>query len=158
VAIDKSELRRVMGHFATGVTVITTRDENGRPFGLTANAVTSVSLTPPLILVCVDKTADTYPYFDRSKVFTVNILSDGQEGISRRFATTGIEKFEGVGYHRTETGCAVLDDAVGHLDCRIIDSYDAGDHTIYMGEVLSADANDVPPLLFFRGGYRKLAP
>ena len=158
MAIDKSELRRVMGHFATGVTVITTRDENGRPFGLTANAVTSVSLTPPLILVCVDKTADTYPYFDRSKVFTVNILSDGQEGISRRFATTGIEKFEGVGYHRTETGCAVLDDAVGHLDCRIIDSYDAGDHTIYMGEVLSADANDVPPLLFFRGGYRKLAP
>jgi flavin reductase (DIM6/NTAB) family NADH-FMN oxidoreductase RutF len=158
VAIDKSELRRVMGHFATGVTVITTRDENGRPFGLTANAVTSVSLTPPLILVCVDKTADTYPYFDRSKVFTVNILSDTQEGISRRFATTGIEKFEGVGYHRIETGCAVLDDAVGHLDCRIIDSYDAGDHTIYMGEVLSADANDVPPLLFFRGGYRKLAP
>jgi flavin-dependent trigonelline monooxygenase, reductase component len=158
VAIDKSELRRVMGHFATGVTVITTRDENGRPFGLTANAVTSVSLTPPLILVCVDKTADTYPYFERSKVFTVNILSDTQEGVSRRFATTGIEKFEGIGYHRTETGCAVLDDAVGHIDCRIVDSYDAGDHTIYMGEVLSADANDVPPLLFFRGGYRKLAP
>jgi flavin-dependent trigonelline monooxygenase, reductase component len=158
VAIDKSELRRVMGHFATGVTVITTRDENGRPFGLTANAVTSVSLTPPLILVCVDKTADTYPYFERSKVFTVNILSDTQEGVSRRFATTGIEKFEGIGYHRTETGCAVLDDAVGHIDCRIVDSYDAGDHTIYMGEVLSADANDVPPLLFYRGGYRKLAP
>ena len=158
MAIDKSELRRVMGHFATGVTVITTRDENGRPFGLTANAVTSVSLTPPLILVCVDKTADTYPYFERSKVFAVNILSDTQEGVSRRFATTGIEKFEGIGYHRTETGCAVLDDAVGHMDCRIVDSYDAGDHTIYMGEVLSADANDVPPLLFFRGGYRKLAP
>jgi len=158
VAIDKSELRRIMGHFATGVTVITTRDESGRPFGLTANAVTSVSLTPPLILVCVDKTADTYPYFDRSKVFAVNILSDAQEGVSRRFATTGIEKFEGIGYHRTETGCAVLDDAVGHMDCRIVDSYDAGDHTIYMGEVLSADANDVPPLLFYRGGYRKLAP
>ena len=158
MAIEKSELRRVMGHFATGVTVITTRDESGRPFGLTANAVTSVSLTPPLILVCVDKAADTYPYFDRSKVFTVNILADGQEGVSRRFATSGIEKFEGIGYHRTDTGCAVLDDAVGHLDCQIIDSYDAGDHTIYVAEVLSGDANDVPPLLFFRGGYRKLAP
>ena len=158
MAIEKSELRRVMGHFATGVTVITTRDESGRPFGLTANAVTSVSLTPPLILVCVDKKADTYPHFDRSKVFTVNILSDDQEGVSRRFATSGIEKFEGIGYHRTETGCAILDDAVGYMDCRIIDSYDAGDHTIYLGEVLSADANDVPPLLFFRGGYRKLAP
>jgi len=158
VAIDKSELRRVMGHFATGVTVITTRDEDGQPFGLTANAVTSVSLIPPLILICVDKACDTYPYFDRSKVFAVNILADAQEGISRRFATTGVEKFEGIGYHKSETGCAVLDDAVGHMDCRIVATHDAGDHTIYVGEVLAADANDVTPLLFFRGGYRKLAP
>ena len=156
--IDKNELRRVMGHFATGVTVITTRDEDGHPFGLTANAVTSVSLIPPLILICVDKTCDTYPYFDRSKVFAVNILADAQEGISRRFATTGVEKFEGIGYHKSETGCAVLDDAVGHMDCRIVATHDAGDHTIYVGEVLAADANDVTPLLFFRGGYRKLAP
>jgi len=158
VAIDKSELRRVMGHFATGVTIITTRDEEGHPFGLTANAVCSVSLVPPLILICVDKVADTYPYFDRSKVFTVNILADAQEGISRRFATSGIEKFEGIGYHKSETGCAVLDDAVGHMDCRIVQAHDAGDHSIYVGEVLGADANDVPPLLFYRGGYRKLAP
>jgi 3-hydroxy-9,10-secoandrosta-1,3,5(10)-triene-9,17-dione monooxygenase reductase component len=147
-----------MGHFATGVTVITTRDEDGKPFGLTANAVTSVSLVPPLILICVDKSADTYPYFDRAKVFAVNILSDTQEALSRRFATSGIEKFEGIGFHRNEMGCAILDDAVGHLDCRIVHSFDAGDHTIYMGEVVSADANDVPPLLFYRGGYRKLAP
>jgi flavin-dependent trigonelline monooxygenase, reductase component len=157
VPIDKTELRRVMGHFATGVSVITTRDEEGKPFGLTANALTSVSLVPPLILVCVDKSADTYPYFDRSKVFAVNILSDGQEGLSRRFATSGIEKFEGVGFRRNAMGCAVLDDAVGHIDCRIVQSIDAGDHTIYLGTVESAEANEVPPLLFFRGGYRKLA-
>ena len=146
-----------MGHFATGVTVITTRDENGKPFGLTANALTSVSLVPPLILVCVDKSADCYPYFERSKVFTVNILSDGQEGLSRRFATSGIEKFEGVGFHRNALGCAILDDAVGHIACRVIQSIDAGDHTIYLGSVEAAGANEVPPLLFFRGGYRKLA-
>lgn len=158
MAIDKSEFRRVMGHFATGVTVITTCDEEGTPYGLTANAVTSVSLVPPLILICVDKSADTYPYFDRSKVFAVNILSDTQEALSRRFATSGIEKFEGIGFHRNAMGCAILDDAAGHLDCRIVQSFDAGDHTIYMGEVDTADANDVPPLLFFRGGYRKLAP
>jgi flavin reductase (DIM6/NTAB) family NADH-FMN oxidoreductase RutF len=157
VAVDKNELRRVMGHFATGVTVITTCDESGNPFGLTANAVSSVSLVPPLILVCVDKKADTYPYFERSKVFVVNILSDAQEGISRRFATSGIEKFDGIGYRKNESGCAVLDDAVGHIDCRIVQAHDAGDHTIYVGEVESVDANDVPPLLFFRGGYRKLA-
>ena len=157
VAVDKNELRRVMGHFATGVTVITTCDESGNPFGLTANAVSSVSLVPPLILVCVDKKADTYPYFERSKVFVVNILSDAQESISRRFATSGIEKFDGIGYHKNESGCAVLDDAVGHIDCRIVQAYDAGDHTIYVGEVETVDANDVPPLLFFRGGYRKLA-
>lgn len=154
--VDKNELRRVMGHFATGVTVITTCDESGNPFGLTANAVSSVSLVPPLILVCVDKKADTYPYFERSKVFVVNILSDVQEAISRRFATSGIEKFEGIGYHKNESGCAVLDDAVGHIDCRIVQTYDAGDHTIYVGEVEAVDASDVPPLLFFRGGYRKL--
>ena len=157
VAVDKNELRRVMGHFATGVTVITTCDESGNPFGLTANAVSSVSLVPPLILVCVDKKADTYPYFERSKMFVVNILSDAQESISRRFATSGIEKFDGIGYHKNESGCAVLDDAVGHIDCRIVQAHDAGDHTIYVGEVETVDANDVPPLLFFRGGYRKLA-
>ena len=156
--IEKTELRRVMGHFATGVTVITTRDEHGHPFGLTANAVSSVSLVPPLILICVDKKADTYPYFDRSQVFTVNILSEGQEAISRRFATSGIEKFEGIGYRKNEIGCAVLDDAVAHLDCRIVDTVDAGDHTVYLGEVEGADAAEQPPLLFFRGGYRKLAP
>ena len=156
--IDQSELRRIMGHFATGVTVITTRDEDGHPFGLTANAVTSVSLVPPLILACVDKSADTYPYFDRSKVFAVNILSGEQEGLSRRFAISGGEKFEGVGYHKNEQGCAILDDAVGHIDCRIVQSFDSGDHTIYIGEVLSGEAGEMPPLLFYRGGYRKLAP
>ena len=90
MAIDKNELRRVMGHFATGVTVITTCDEQGSPYGLTANAVASVSLVPPLILICVDKKCDTYPYFAASKVFVVNVLSEGQERISRTFATLAI--------------------------------------------------------------------
>jgi len=158
VPIEKSELRRAMGHFATGVTVITTRNEQGQPFGLTANAVSSLSLNPPLILICVDKGADTYPYFARSGVFAVNILSEPQEAVSRRFATTGIEKFEGMGYHKNQMGCAILDDTVGHLDCRIVNSFDAGDHTIYVGEVDAVELTEDPPLLFFRGGYRKLAP
>jgi flavin reductase (DIM6/NTAB) family NADH-FMN oxidoreductase RutF len=156
VPIDKNELRRVMGHFATGVTVITTRDEEGNPYGLTANAVSSVSLVPPLILICVDKKCDTYPYFAKSKVFVVNILSEGQERISRTFATTGAVKFDGIGYQKSELGCAILDDAVGHLECKMVNEVDAGDHTIYVGEVERVAAEDVRPLLFFRGGYRKL--
>ncbi len=160
MAIDKNELRRVIGHFATGVTIITTRDKEGKPHGMTANAVSSVSLVPPLLLVCVDKKADTYPFFDESGVFTVNVLSNEQEVLSRRFATTGsgVEKFEGTGYREGSNGCAILEDALAYLDCRIVSSHDAGDHTIYVGEVEAADASELTPLLFYRGGYRKLAP
>ena len=87
MAVDQSEFRRVMGHFATGVTIITTHDGDGNPSGLTANAVCSVSLNPPLVLVCVDKVSETYPCFDASHVFAINILSEHQEAISRRFAS-----------------------------------------------------------------------
>jgi flavin reductase (DIM6/NTAB) family NADH-FMN oxidoreductase RutF len=156
--IERSELRRVVGHFATGVTVVTTRDGDGKPHGFTANSVTSVSLAPPMILVCVDKNAETHSRIEQSKVFTVNVLSNEQEEISRRFATKGTaaEKFEGVAYREGANGCAVLSDVVAHLDCRIVASHDAGDHTIHVGEVDAADAVEQSPLLFFRGGYRKI--
>jgi flavin reductase (DIM6/NTAB) family NADH-FMN oxidoreductase RutF len=155
--ISKADLRRVMGHFATGVTVITTRDAQGRPTGLTANAVTSVSLDPPLILVCVDKAADCYPCFGRSGMFAVNVLAEDQEEISRRFATKGANKFEGVGYRLNAAGCAILENALAWLGCRIVQSHDAGDHTIYVGEVEEAESGEGAPLLFFRGAYRRLA-
>ena len=155
--LDKSEFRRVLGHFATGVTVITTFDSEKKPFGMTANAVTSLSLVPPLMLICVDKSADCYACFESSKVFTVNVLAEPQEAISRRFATKGIDKFEGVGWRVGNNGCAILDDAVAHMECRVTQVIDGGDHTIYLGEVESGDATETPPLLFYRGGYRKLA-
>ena len=146
-----------MGHLTTGVTVITTRGEDGEVIGMTANAVTSVSLEPPLILICVDKTADCYCCFGEARVFTVNILAEDQEDISRRFATKHASKFDGVGYRKNELGCAVLAEAVAHLDCRVVREIDAGDHTVYLGEVDSGDAEERPPLLFFRGEYRKLS-
>ena len=145
-----------MGHFATGVTVVTTRAASGQHYGLTANSVTSVSLTPPLVLVCVDKKADCYPCFEETKTFTVNILSEGQQDLSSRFATKGAVKFEGVAYREGVNGCAVITDSVGHLDCRVVATYEGGDHTIYVGEVDDGDAAELPPLLFFRGGYRRL--
>lgn len=155
--LDKSEFRRLMGQFATGVTVITTRDPSGKPFGLTANAFSSVSLEPPLVLVCVDKKADCYTCFDQTKAFTVNILSESQEAVSRKFATKGVDKFEGVGFRAGGNGCAILEDSTAHFECDVVQAVDAGDHTIYVGEVKAGESSDATPLLFFRGGYRKLA-
>lgn len=154
--IEKNELRRVMGHFATGVTVITSLRASGEMHGLTANAFSSVSLVPPLLLICVDKKAESYPCFEESKVFTVNILSAEQEALSRKFAVSGGNKFEGVSYRVGANGVPILDGAVAYLECRLSGSMDAGDHTIYLGEIEQAETHEAKPLLFFRGGYREL--
>jgi flavin reductase (DIM6/NTAB) family NADH-FMN oxidoreductase RutF len=154
--IEKNELRRVMGHFATGVTVITTFSKEGKLHGLTANAVSSLSLVPPLMLICVDKKADSYASFEESGVFTVNVLSDDQEDLSRRFAVSGGEKFEGVAYHRGGNGAPILNGSLAHLECKLTATYDGGDHTIYIGEIEEAQTREAKPLLFFRGGYREL--
>lgn len=152
--IDKNELRRIMGHFATGVTVITTISQDGTPYGLTANAFMSVSLEPPLLLISVDKKAESYPYFEQTRVFTINILRDDQEGLSRRFAVSGGNKFEGVAYHRGANDVPILDDTLAHVECRLYATHDAGDHTLYLGEILEAETREGRPLLFYRGGYR----
>jgi len=158
MAFDQSEFRRVMGHFATGVTVVTTLDGDGRPAGLTANAVSSVSLDPPLVLVCVDKKAETAACFTASGVFTVNVLSDAQEGLSRRFAKSGPDKFSGVGYGIGGNGAPVLDGTIARIECRIRQSVEAGDHVIHIGLVEAIGVEgELDPLLYFRGGYRNLA-
>ena len=156
MGIDSRELRRILGHFATGVTVITTKDIAGSPFGLTANAFTSLSLKPPLVLVCVDKGAQCYSCFVEPNVFTVNFLSEGQEEISRRFATKGADKFAGLKWHEGENGTAVLEGTIGHLDCKIVQTYEGGDHTIIVGEILNGAATSDRPLLFFKGRYQRL--
>jgi len=156
MAIEKNELRRVMGHFATGVTVITSIRSSGELHGLTANAFTSVSLIPPLLLVCIDKKADSYPCFDESKIFTVNVLSADQEALSRRFAVSGGEKFEGISFKIGANGAPILDGALAYLECKVTEKIDGGDHTIYIGEIEQAETKEGKPLLFFRGGYREL--
>ena len=154
--IDRSELRRVMGHFATGVTVITTRDVDGKPYGLTANALYSVSLTPPLLLVCVDKGAESHPAFERSRRFAVNVLALGHEELSRRFAVSGGDKFVDVRHRFGTTGVPLLEDVLAVVECRVVAVHEAGDHTIYIGEVEHLEASEGDPLLFFRGQYRRL--
>ena len=157
MAIDPRELRNAMGLFATGVTVITTKDATGKPFGLTANAFSSLSLDPPLLLVCVDKKVDCYACFDESKVFVVNFLASKQEELSTRFATKGIEKFEGVSYTLGSLGVPLLDGALAHFECKVAAGYEGGDHTIYTGEIQTMATADVRPLLFYQGKYRTLA-
>jgi flavin reductase (DIM6/NTAB) family NADH-FMN oxidoreductase RutF len=156
MAIDTQELRRVMGHFATGVTVITTTDESGNPNGLTANAFMSLSLNPPLVLISVDKGATCYSCFALQNGFTVNFLSEDQEEISRRFATKGADKFADLKWHAGSNGAAIIDGALGFVECKITEAHDGGDHTIVVGEIVNVRATGDRPLLFFKGKYQRL--
>ena len=154
--IESQELRRVMGYFATGVTIITITDRDGKPNGLTANAFMSLSLNPPLVLISVDKGATCYTCFEIQNGFTVNFLSEEQEEISRRFATKGIDKFAGLQWRPGGNGAAIIDGALAHVECRISQCYEGGDHTIVVGEILDARATGERPLLFYRGKYQRL--
>jgi flavin reductase (DIM6/NTAB) family NADH-FMN oxidoreductase RutF len=153
---DPKELRRVMGLFATGVTVLTTRDADGRPFGLTANAVTSLSLSPPLLLICIDKKAETHPHFLSSRCFVVNILAEDQEDISTHFAKSGGDKFGALRSSTNLDGVPILEGTLAHLECRIIETHEGGDHVIHIGEVQRAEIRGGRPLLYFQGKYRHL--
>ncbi|HEX2093199.1 MAG TPA: flavin reductase family protein [Longimicrobiaceae bacterium] len=158
--IDPIEFRRVMGHFATGVTVVTTRRPDGEPCGLTASAVSSVSVNPTLVLVCVERSADSHDCIRSTGAFAVNILQEeGGESLARRFATWEVkDKFRGVAYREEQSGAPVLADALAWLDCRVAEALPGGDHTIFLGEVLAADARVGTPLLYYRGGYGRFVP
>lgn len=158
--IDPSEFRRVMGHFASGVTVITARRADGTPCGLTVSAVASVSLQPTLILVCIEHGADSHACIAEAGAFAVNVLG-GERGetLSRRFATRDAEeKFQGIAYHSEWSGAPVLEDALAWLDCRTTQTIAAGDHTVFFGEVMAADAREGSPLIYYRGGYGRFVP
>jgi flavin reductase (DIM6/NTAB) family NADH-FMN oxidoreductase RutF len=121
MSLDSAEFRRIMGHLVTGVTVVTTTDpESGQPCGLTANAVTSVSLDPALVLACVERAADTHDCIARAGLFAVNVLREQDERVSRRFSSWEVDaKFEGVAFHQEATGAPVLDDALAWVDCQV---------------------------------------
>src|SRR5207302_3809084 len=108
------------------------------------------------LLICVDKKAESYACFDETRVFTVNILADNQEALSRKFAVSGGQKFEGVSYTIGANGAPILDGALAWLECKVTASHDGGDHTIYVGEIEQAETREGKPLLFFRGGYRSM--
>ena len=154
--VAPAEFRRVLGHFATGVTIVTTCDSDGRPTGLTASAFTSVSLDPPLVLVCIDHKSQSHgPLVDGGR-FAVNILSVDQEALSRKFATTRLDKFDGVAYRLSPLGLPILAEALAHLECVTVSTHVEGDHTILVGRVEDVSAGSGHPLLYYRGQYERL--
>jgi flavin reductase (DIM6/NTAB) family NADH-FMN oxidoreductase RutF len=155
-----TEFRHALGAFATGVTVITTRGED-HLFGMTANAFTSVSLDPPLILVCVISGTTGAEVIEQNAIFAVNILGAHQEPISRYFASRerprGLDAFREIPHSTVVTGSPIIDGAAGFLDCRLHTAHEAGDHVIFIGEVLAlAHDPDVEPLLYHWGRYRQI--
>ena len=157
MTIDPDSYRSVLGRFASGITVVTTRDPEGLDVGMTVSAFCSVSLEPPLVAVCVDHTASLHGALVQSAAFGVSILAAEQEALSRRFATAeSTRRFDGIGYRRGESGIVLLDDALAHLECKLVASHEAGDHTMFIGEVESASARSAGPLLYYRGGYAQL--
>jgi flavin reductase ActVB len=156
LSVSPDEFRAVLGRFPSGVTVVTTKGADGSDEGMTVSAFCSVSLEPPLILICIEKSASVYPALTAAEGFAINILSAKQEQIARRFAIIDIDRFEGVGFTRSSNGYAVLDDVLGVLECRRFQIHDGGDHTIILGEVEATRVERGTPLLYYRGGYAQL--
>ncbi len=154
--IDKDLFRAVLGRFASGVTIVTTVDRDGRDQGMTVSAFSSLSLDPPLVLVCIDHGASLWPVLETANHFAINILASGQEALSRRFSSREGERFEGIGFSRGSTGVALLDDTLAAVECTITARIAQGDHSILVGSVDYGIARDLQPLLYYRGGYASL--
>lgn len=162
MSITPADFRRALGCFATGVTIITL-DDDGEVHGMTANAFTSVSLEPPLVLVCVDHKARTHAHLHTRKRFGVNVLAESQRAISEYYARIErshqeAEKEAGARFDRTPHGTPVLHNALAYLECRLHTVHEAGDHTIFIAEVEDVKVREGDPLLFFRGRYRSIGP
>jgi flavin reductase (DIM6/NTAB) family NADH-FMN oxidoreductase RutF len=156
MAFDPMVQRQIMGRFATGVTVVTTRGEDDHLCGLTANAVASLSLDPPLVLVAVDRRSHSHGCFKTNRCFAINVLSSGQEELSRRFAKTGPKDFSDLAATTAVTGAPILNDTLGYVDCRLVDVLSGGDHDIFIGEIVAGDVREGRPLMFYGGKYTRL--
>lgn len=154
--IGPAEFRQLLGRFATGVTVITALDTARRPYGMTANSLSSISLHPPLILVSIETIALLHPVITTTPHFVVNILGEQQEALSRRFARKEDDRFDGIGYALTAEGVPVLDGVLAHIECERHAVHPAGDHSIVIGRVTGGAVREGRPLGYFRGGYTAL--
>jgi flavin reductase (DIM6/NTAB) family NADH-FMN oxidoreductase RutF len=156
--VTADEFRAALARWASGVAIVTAA-AGDRVHGMTVSSFSSVSLDPPLVLVCADKSSITLELLDAGRVFAVNVLAADQQGLSNRFASKKDEhrRFEGVAWRRGATGAPLLDGTVASLDCRVVAAHDAGDHVIYVGQVESAEVHAGEPLLYHAGIYRVLS-
>jgi flavin reductase (DIM6/NTAB) family NADH-FMN oxidoreductase RutF len=157
--VDPDLFRGTLSNWASGVTVVTSRAGDDVR-GMTASAFCSLSLDPPLVLVCIDKSAIMHDFVVKSNNFAINVLARDQEDVSRACASRRVEesrRLEGIPYHEEATGSPVLDHAIAYLDCRVENAFEGGDHTIFVGRVEAAGARDGEPLLYFRSAYRSIA-
>jgi flavin reductase (DIM6/NTAB) family NADH-FMN oxidoreductase RutF len=162
MTVNQADFRKAMGSFATGVTVISV-DHEGEVHGMTANAFTSVSLDPLLVLVCVDHKARTHAHLHAKQRFGVNVLAENQRAISEYYARPMVghehaEQEAGARFDRTTLGTPVLHGALAYLECRLHTAQDAGDHTIFIAEVEAVVVREGDPLLYFRSQYREIGP
>lgn len=158
MAIDKELFKQALGAWASGVTIVTTRNESD-VFGMTASAFSSVSMEPPLVLVCINKSANTCPVIPQAGFFAVNILEAGQEEKSNQFASWKHRdsRWQDLAHHKGSTGAPLLDESLASLDCRLANSVEAGSHILYIGEVVHAEINSGTPLMYYKGAYRGFA-
>jgi flavin reductase (DIM6/NTAB) family NADH-FMN oxidoreductase RutF len=154
--VDPAQFRELLGRFATGVTVVTTRRPDGRLLGMTASSIASVSLLPPLLLVSVDRKNDMHDALAAATHFAVNILAADQEALARRFAATDPDRFDGVGYRESRRGIPLLEGALAHIECAKQHVVAGGDHTVFFGLVTDGAVTEGRPLLYYRGGYAGL--
>ena len=156
--VDEAHFRQVLGHFPTGVTVVTAMND-GTPVGLAVGSFTSVSLDPPLVLFCPAKTSSSWNHIERAGAFCVNILGENQEDVSRVFAGKGEDKFQGLGWKMGAVGAPIINDVLAWIDCRIETVHDGGDHHLVVGRVKELGiGHEGRPLVFFRGGYGRFEP
>ena len=157
--IDSARFRRVLGHFATGVTIITAAPRDEPVVGMAVNSFTSVSLDPPFVAFCAAHSSTTWPHIRAAGRFCVNIMAEDQEDLSRLFATRGADRFSRVAWHPAESGAPILEGALAWIDCDIDAEHEAGDHSIVVGRVRGLDLEEEgKPLVFFRGGYGRFEP
>jgi flavin reductase (DIM6/NTAB) family NADH-FMN oxidoreductase RutF len=157
-SIDTTELRRCLGSFVTGVTVITALDAQGQPEGITANSFSSLSLEPPLIVWSLRLSSRSFDTYQNAAHFAVNILAQDQVHLSNRFAASGIKRFDGVAYAAGLAGVPLLSGCVATLECKLQATHPGGDHVLFVGRVERIHTNSHPPLAYGNGGYLSVQP
>jgi flavin reductase (DIM6/NTAB) family NADH-FMN oxidoreductase RutF len=155
--VSSDEFRRACGRFATGVTIAGATDSNGAPHGLTVNSFSSVSLDPPLILICLGHAVAAIDVFRQARHFSLSVLRANQRALSERFAAPMDNRFDSLAWRRGQTGAPLLDDALARIECLTVRRFSAGDHDLFIGEMIAASVEEGEPLIYFASEYRELA-